>query len=69
MRGRTAVPLFLNATLLIAIALLSWSKLSTWRGWPLLLGAGVSIAYVAWTMWESRTSLKDSRAKSVSSDR
>lgn len=69
MRGRPAFPLLLNALLVIGMALLSWRKLVTWQGWPLLLGTGVSIGYVAWSIWEVRTSLKDSRTQCVRSDR
>jgi protein-S-isoprenylcysteine O-methyltransferase Ste14 len=69
MRGQSAFPLFLNATLVIGMALLSWRKLSTWQGWPLLLGTCVSVGYVAWSIWEARISLKDSRSKCVRSDR
>jgi protein-S-isoprenylcysteine O-methyltransferase Ste14 len=69
MRGRPAFPLFLNAFLVTGMAFLSWRKLTTWQGWSLLLGTGVSIGYVAWSIWESRTSLKDSRTRCVRSDR
>jgi protein-S-isoprenylcysteine O-methyltransferase Ste14 len=69
MRGRATLPLFMNASLVIGMALLSLRKVSTWQGWPLLLGTGVSIGYLAWSTWEARTSLRDSRAKCVRSDR
>lgn len=68
MRGRPALPLFLNALLIVGIALLSWRKLATWQGWQLLLGAGVSMGCVAWSTWEARTSLRDSRDVCVRSD-
>jgi len=69
MRTRAFVPLLLNVVLVLGMALLAWRKLVAWRGLGLQLGVGVSTAYVCWTLWELRTSLRDSRAQSVRSDR
>ena len=69
MRGRAAAPLVMNVALILGIALLAWHKLSAWHGRRLALGVGVCTVYVAWGLWETRTSLRDSRVQSVRSDR
>ena len=66
---RAAVPLVMNLALFLGMALLAWHKLSAWHGRRLALGVGVCTIYVAWGLWEMRTSLRDSRAQSVRSDR
>jgi protein-S-isoprenylcysteine O-methyltransferase Ste14 len=51
------------------MGLLAWHKLNHWSGVSLFFGAGVAIAYVAWGVWESQVSIRDSRDKSLRSDR
>jgi protein-S-isoprenylcysteine O-methyltransferase Ste14 len=48
---------------------ISWLKLREWTGIARFLGAGVSLTYIAWILWETRTSLRDAKHESVRSDR
>jgi protein-S-isoprenylcysteine O-methyltransferase Ste14 len=59
----------MNVALILGIVLLACQKLTDWHGRRLILGVGVCTVYVVWGLWETRTSLRDSRAESVRSDR
>ena len=66
---RSSVPLVLGSVLSLGIIVLAWRKLGEWHGPAALLGATVSLGYVAWVLWEQRVSAVDVKHPSVQADR
>jgi protein-S-isoprenylcysteine O-methyltransferase Ste14 len=69
MTRRSSVPLVLGTVLSLGVIVLAWRKLGEWHGPAALLGATVSLGYVAWVLWELRVSVADMKHPSVQADR
>lgn len=69
MRARAALPLVLNAVLILGTVVLAWRKVGSWQGPQFAFGSSVVLIYLAWTVREGSTSLRDRRSLSVREDR